>query len=324
MAPVPETSAMRTAMQTPELLELVLRRVDMATLLTSAQRVSRSWHRAIAESTAIQRVLFFVPEDSTGNDSSVRKNPLLAKYFPGWFSGHGALLPSMQGYASQPFSAPNKFDVFMFADATWRNMLVWQGSSSGAAASAAVEAAQGALGVWRTIRSHNDGSLYAVSTLYMPTSDEPGFTMGRYYDLAVSFVLEESQAAVYWPEDYGAFLAVSDIPGASDDESDGNDESLGGPETDSSVQQTTRPVASRDFRFQRHRLVAQASLIWALTKSDGSQKARDYDAIQDFSEKFMHDKHIGKGPSSSNRQLWSGIKQNAFPVEPIDWSMMRD
>lgn len=45
----------------PELLELILLHVDLRTILTSAQRVSRAWHALVTTSTALQRALFFAP-----------------------------------------------------------------------------------------------------------------------------------------------------------------------------------------------------------------------------------------------------------------------
>ncbi|KAK7960358.1 hypothetical protein PG988_011572 [Apiospora saccharicola] len=42
-----------------ELLEIILVHLDMATLLVSAQRVSKTWHNVIAESPALQQALYF-------------------------------------------------------------------------------------------------------------------------------------------------------------------------------------------------------------------------------------------------------------------------
>ncbi|UNI23878.1 hypothetical protein JDV02_009670 [Purpureocillium takamizusanense] len=55
-------TAMRRVFETSELLELILVRVDMQTLLVSAQRASRTWHALIETSPALQRRLFFLPE----------------------------------------------------------------------------------------------------------------------------------------------------------------------------------------------------------------------------------------------------------------------
>ncbi|KXJ90434.1 hypothetical protein Micbo1qcDRAFT_205281 [Microdochium bolleyi] len=307
----PSDSAMHRVMQTPELLELVLLRVDMATSLTAAQRVSRFWSRTIRESLAIQTALFFLPSARNDNDNNKSScvNPLLAHYFPGWFAASGTPVPSMQDFAAQPFAAPGKFAAFMFPDASWRGMLIQQGIRVAAAASDDPARDGGALGVWRTTRSRADGSFYAASMLYLPADGERGLTMGRYYDLAVSFVMDESRPVVYWPEDCDAFLAMEDLPRV-----ESNGESAGG----------NGPLENQDLRIQKSFLAAQASVIWLLANNGGAQKARDYDAVQQFSERFMHDKHQGKGPSSSTRHLWSGSKQNAFPVEQLDWSMMRD
>src|SRR5690625_2582029 len=55
-------TAMQHVLDTSELLELILVHVDMQTLLTSAQRTSRTWHALIATSPPLQRRLFFLPE----------------------------------------------------------------------------------------------------------------------------------------------------------------------------------------------------------------------------------------------------------------------
>ncbi|KAK4442026.1 hypothetical protein QBC34DRAFT_419354 [Podospora aff. communis PSN243] len=77
---------------TPELLELILLNIDIAPLLTTVQRVSKSWHALIAASAALQQHLFFKPIPSTPFPSSpplpspYRKfNPLLYKNFPNFF-----------------------------------------------------------------------------------------------------------------------------------------------------------------------------------------------------------------------------------------------
>ncbi|KAJ1325416.1 F-box/TPR repeat protein Pof3 [Microdochium nivale] len=297
-------SAMDSVRQTPELLELVLQHADMATLLTSAQRVSRSWHRAIRESPAVQRALFFLPDVN----STSRRNPLLARHFPGLLADSGALLPDMRGFAGQPFAAPDRMASFMLPDATWRNMLVQQGAPDGVSTPG-----PNALGLWRTTRSPFDGSMYISSTLYLPAAGDHGFTMGRYYDLALSYLLDECRPAVYWPEDYDMFLAHKhslreDVGGQGDTQ-----------------QQQPRPLSSQDIRAQKRLLAAQAGVTWHLSEPPAEGRTgRDFDAAQVFAERFMHDRHRGKGPSSETRHLWSGVRQDAFPVERVDFSMMRD
>ncbi|KAH6656556.1 hypothetical protein BKA67DRAFT_552310 [Truncatella angustata] len=73
------TSAMAGMMiHIPELLEIILLRVDMRTLLVSALRVSMTWHTMITESHRIQRQLFFRADPT----SKPQHNTLLQRHFP--------------------------------------------------------------------------------------------------------------------------------------------------------------------------------------------------------------------------------------------------
>lgn len=55
------TPATRDALAISEVLEMILVNVDMVTLLTSAQRVSKHWHGLISTSRPLQEILFFAP-----------------------------------------------------------------------------------------------------------------------------------------------------------------------------------------------------------------------------------------------------------------------
>lgn len=83
-------------LHTPELLEAVLGSLDIRTLLTSAQLVSRAWHSLITHSPSLQRALYFRPDDGGERLTSTNAgahdaegdlglNPLLAEVFPSFF-----------------------------------------------------------------------------------------------------------------------------------------------------------------------------------------------------------------------------------------------
>lgn len=106
--------ALAKVLALPELLEAILLRTDMVTLLTSAQRVNKYWHHTIESSVDLQKRLFFrdAPYDyghaptvhsahvtNDGEPASgqapaqaspeLRKNPLLVNFFsPCFFEAH--------------------------------------------------------------------------------------------------------------------------------------------------------------------------------------------------------------------------------------------
>ncbi|WYZ39918.1 hypothetical protein EsH8_IV_000259 [Colletotrichum jinshuiense] len=107
-------SAAETVLAIPELLESILVRVDMVTLLVSASRVSKAWKDFMDGSPAIQQALFFRPistdvsqavihglgdaswpsvpgEEAAADQMSERQviNPLLAKKFESCFFDFG-------------------------------------------------------------------------------------------------------------------------------------------------------------------------------------------------------------------------------------------
>jgi hypothetical protein len=94
------SSAAARVQAIPELLGLILAHADQRTLLTSAQRVCRTWHQHIHGTRSLRRHLFLdVPappadgdngEDGTDDATLGRQkalNPLLAELFPAWFDG---------------------------------------------------------------------------------------------------------------------------------------------------------------------------------------------------------------------------------------------
>ncbi|KAL4931805.1 uncharacterized protein BDV17DRAFT_255362 [Aspergillus undulatus] len=120
-------SAINRALDTPEVLELVLVQTDMRTLLTSAQRVCRAWFNLIRTSPSIQKALFFTPMNESEVGSEKTLNPLLIEAFP-------AVFPDKNRSKRYQFSF---FDMaitrdaatmnqFLRKDASWRRMLVQQ------------------------------------------------------------------------------------------------------------------------------------------------------------------------------------------------------
>jgi hypothetical protein len=85
MEPFTSTCASRDAvMGTPELFQLILLCLDQRSLLTSAQRVNKYWHRTIQKTPAIQRALFFEPFVKSYKGPPIF-NPLLVEVFPPFF-----------------------------------------------------------------------------------------------------------------------------------------------------------------------------------------------------------------------------------------------
>lgn len=100
-------------MKTAELLEAILLHVDMRTILTSTQLVSRQWHDLIAHSPALQQALYFKPSTTAAAaDSSVPSprgttlNPLLAEVFRFWFR-------------EPPPGESNRWSTFSLKDLEW-------------------------------------------------------------------------------------------------------------------------------------------------------------------------------------------------------------
>lgn len=75
---------MESVFGTAELLEAILLRLDLTTLLVSASRVSKSWHAAITTSPSIQQALYFRP--ATGEASKESTYNLDCVNFPHWNS----------------------------------------------------------------------------------------------------------------------------------------------------------------------------------------------------------------------------------------------
>lgn len=120
------------ALFTYDILELIFARLDLRTLLTSAQRTCRVWSDLIQSSPAIQKVLFFKPVPTHPSREKIL-NPLLAEVFPSIFQQHEAI----RQHPDQPFTKftftsfdmvkrHRKWRLYLRPEASWRRMLVQQ------------------------------------------------------------------------------------------------------------------------------------------------------------------------------------------------------
>ncbi|PKY06161.1 hypothetical protein P168DRAFT_316181 [Aspergillus campestris IBT 28561] len=123
-------SAITTVFSTHELLESILLQVDLRTLLTSAQRVNRTWHDLIRSSLPLQRTLFFAPQDDIQKNTEYTYNPLLTNAFPTFFQsfpGPAAGRPKKLNLNSlEMVLRPDKQTAYLRAEASWRTMLTRQ------------------------------------------------------------------------------------------------------------------------------------------------------------------------------------------------------
>lgn len=72
---------MEAVISTPELFESIMENLDMATILTSVQRVCKDWKRRIDASSSIQTLIYLRPDNGDGLFGSCKVNPLLLKHF---------------------------------------------------------------------------------------------------------------------------------------------------------------------------------------------------------------------------------------------------
>jgi hypothetical protein len=102
--------------------------MDMRTLLTSTQRVCRTWLNLISKSPSIQKALFFTPikESEWGMDETT-PNPLLAQTFPSFFPAKGRLKNYRFNFSDLAMTKDaSTMARFVRDDASWRKMLVQQ------------------------------------------------------------------------------------------------------------------------------------------------------------------------------------------------------
>jgi hypothetical protein len=171
------TSAIERVFATPELLEAILIQLIPTNQLLRAQLISRLFHTTITTSPKIQQLLFFRP-----NPTRLTKdwfiNPLLRQHFLPWFA------PSEGRFGSRNYdtlklmdwtTSPSTRDAFLHPEASWRNMLLTQPQST-------------ELKVVRWIHGQGGDSEH-VALVSFPAK---AVTMGRVYDIAESFLREES------------------------------------------------------------------------------------------------------------------------------------
>jgi hypothetical protein len=121
-------SAIDRVLNTLELLDMILTRVDMRTLLTSAQRVCRNWMNLINKSPSIQKALFFTPiADSEWGMNEKTLNPLLTETFASIFPAEDRSVYYKFNFSGLALTkdAPT-MDRFVRKNASWRKMLVQQ------------------------------------------------------------------------------------------------------------------------------------------------------------------------------------------------------
>ncbi|KAJ5158651.1 uncharacterized protein N7500_008302 [Penicillium coprophilum] len=121
-------SATNKVLDTPEILEMILARVDMRTLLTSAQRVCRRWVNLISQAPSIQKILFFTPiKDSEWGVGEKTINPLLTEAFPSIFPAKDTGKHHEVHFSDLTMNKDTS-TMFRFVrkDASWRKMLVQQ------------------------------------------------------------------------------------------------------------------------------------------------------------------------------------------------------
>ncbi|GIC91570.1 F-box domain protein [Aspergillus udagawae] len=120
----------RLVLSTPELLEYVLLYLDVQSLLTSAQRVCRSWTRLIQTSPRLQQALFFKPIPPEWCPEKLI-NPLLARHFTGLLPASMDPYGVRDGSLRHPWSKQSdRCQKFFRREASWRRMLVQQPPAS--------------------------------------------------------------------------------------------------------------------------------------------------------------------------------------------------
>lgn len=126
------SNSIQTVLSVRRILERILLDLDMRTLLTSAPRVNRFWNFLTRDSRPIQEALFFQPVKSRSHESTIiLLNPLLAEAFPGIFQRNSIVFPE-HTESKHTFDTldmvkdPDRTEVYMQEDASWRYMLVQQ------------------------------------------------------------------------------------------------------------------------------------------------------------------------------------------------------
>ncbi|RHZ44866.1 F-box protein [Aspergillus thermomutatus] len=128
---MPLSNAAMIAFSIPEILGMILLKLDMRTLLCS-QRTCRSWFTTIKYSTAMQKALFFTPIEKIPNQEPLQ-NSMLAVAFSALFDATDPNDPEDKyDYGQSAFSTfdmikkPQKLAAYLRPEASWRRMLVQQ------------------------------------------------------------------------------------------------------------------------------------------------------------------------------------------------------
>lgn len=199
---------MEAVKSVPELLEAILLELDLRTLLSSAQRVSRQWHTLIKESPALQEALFFKPMKNTDN---VKRSvsPLLAEIFPAFLpsqTSDGDWEDQKEGHGGDVFDNlvfaqdDEKRSAFLRKGASWRRMLVLQPPARSMGFMHRSGAAVGRSSLSWLVLECNDG----FEDREGETGDQreqhkslPGLRMGALYDQALETRAHRSPAQ-FW------------------------------------------------------------------------------------------------------------------------------
>jgi hypothetical protein len=170
-------SAMERIFATPELLEAIVIQLTPIDQLVRAQLISRLFHTTITTSPRVQQLLFFRP-DPIRNPRDWSLNPLLRKHFLPWFA------PPEGRFGGRNYdtlklmdwtTSASSLDAFLRSEASWRNMLLTQPPSK-------------ELKVVRWIHGQG-GDSEDIAFVPLPAKT---VTMDRVYDIAESFLREES------------------------------------------------------------------------------------------------------------------------------------
>ena len=106
-----------------EIQVMILRHLDLLTLLTSAQLVCREWRQLIITTTSLQEILYFKPENTLSSRDRLI-NPLLQARFPRYFPVNPEIIKA----EDLPLYFDINDDRFIREEASWRRMLISQPS----------------------------------------------------------------------------------------------------------------------------------------------------------------------------------------------------
>ncbi|RYP62030.1 hypothetical protein DL771_009900 [Monosporascus sp. 5C6A] len=162
-------------LNTPELLEAILLKLDIRTVISSAQLVNRQWHDLITKSPAIQQAIFFKPIEAA--DGAPLRNALLTELFPPFFGDSNKRRSVIDAFKELAMAREERLAAFKREDASWRRMLVQQPPVR-------------ELGKWERV----SGMAGARHNFWSERYPE-GLRMGELYDLVAE---SEHEFRVFW------------------------------------------------------------------------------------------------------------------------------